>query len=464
MRVLARAQRGQLQLLRVLSALPPLLPTGPARLSRHAAARALMSSAEPRARDGVQDGEILRQTGKPLWRVDISTVNTRDWDVVCDARAPCEYEEDHAPGSLNFPVLNDVERAEVGTLHKQASSFEARRRGAALVAQNLHAILSSPPFAELGPDARVLVYCARGGERSRSLAYVLSRVGWTVGVVDGGYRSYRAHVRKALQRLGDFEYHLISGPTGSAKGKMLDELEACGAQVIDLEGLANHKGSILGDNPNSPQPSQKKFESMLAARAATLDPRFVVFVESESNLVGKLHVPPELFGRMRVAPRTSLSLPMAARVAWIRAGYSHFETTHVGELRSALEQLVRLRGRETVSRWQALVSEGQWDAFVQSLLEEHYDPAYAKSRDVFYGQGGDVAAAPPSSDVLELPDWSDGTYRQAALQLLERHGVAGRAAGPARAVSGDTAVAAGHSGSSRGHPAAADQMRTPETA
>lgn len=412
--------------MRILTALPPLLPHGPARMPhRGAAARALMTGSEPRARDGVPEGEILRQTGKPLWRVEMGSVDMRDWDVVCDARSPCEYAEDHAPGSLNFPVLDDAEREQIGTLHSQASPFEARRRGAALVAQNLHAILSAPPFAELGPDGRVLVYCARGGERSRSLAYVLSRVGWTVGVVDGGYRSYRAHVRTALQRLGEFEYHLISGPTGSAKGKMLDELERCGGQVIDLEGLANHKGSILGDNPNSPQPSQKRFESLLAAQAAALDPRAVVFVESESNLVGKLHVPPELFSRMRVAPRTSLSLPMEARVAWIRAGYNHFETTHVRELQAALEQLVRLRGLETVAGWQRLVEAGRWDAFVESLLQQHYDPAYAKSREAFYRQGqGGAEVAAPGAETLALPDCSDETYRQAAQELLARHGVA----------------------------------------
>uniref|UniRef100_A0A7R9UTZ0 Rhodanese domain-containing protein n=1 Tax=Diacronema lutheri TaxID=2081491 RepID=A0A7R9UTZ0_DIALT len=354
-----------------------------------------------------------------MWRVEMASVNLRAWDVVCDARSPCEYDDDHAPGALNFPVLDDGERELVGTLHKQASAFEARRRGAALVARNLHAILSAPPFSELGPDARVLVYCARGGERSRSLAYVLSRVGWTVGVVDGGYRSYRAHVRAALHRLGKLEYHLISGPTGSAKGKMLDMIDECGGQTIDLEGLANHKGSILGDNPHSPQPSQKRFESLLAARAATLDPRAVVFVESESNLVGKLHVPPELFSRMRTAPRTSLALPMRARVGWIRAGYAHFETTHVAELRAALDQLVRLRGRETVGGWLRLVDEGRWAEFVQQLLEQHYDPAYAKSKETFYGQAGDKASA---GDVLELGDCDDATYRRAARELLARYG------------------------------------------
>lgn len=385
--------------------------------------RLLASSARSKPGLGELSSELLPLTGKPLWRVDISGgLDVGEWDVVCDARSPGEYADDHIPGSLNFAVLDDDERAEVGTLHVQASPFEARRRGAALVARQLHTILSSPALSTLGQEARILCYCARGGERSRSLAYVLSRVGWNVGVVSGGYRSYRNMVRDSLGRLGEFEYHLISGPTGSAKGKMLDSLEALGAQVIDLEGLANHKGSILGDNPNSPQPSQKRFESLLCAKAREFDTRRVIFVESESNLVGKLHVPSELFRKMQTSPRVSLALPMAARVDWIRRGYVHFETTHVGELREALSKLTRLRGKQTVALWNELVDAGRWDEFVRSLLETHYDPAYAKSRDVFYGEaegaaGGESATAAEAT-VLELPDTADQTYREAAARLI----------------------------------------------
>jgi tRNA 2-selenouridine synthase len=399
--------------------------------------RLLASSSRSKPGLGELSSELLPLTGKPLWRVDISGgLDVGDWDVVCDARSPSEYADDHIPGSLNFAVLDDDERAEVGTLHAQASPFEARRRGAALVARQLHAILSSRALTELGNDARILCYCARGGERSRSLAYVLSRVGWNVGVVSGGYRSYRNMVRDSLGRLGEFEYHLISGPTGSAKGKMLDSLEALGAQVIDLEGLANHKGSILGDNPNSPQPSQKGFESLLCAKANALDTRRVVFVESESNLVGKLHVPPELFRRMQASPRVSLALPMAARVDWIRKGYVHFETTHVGALREALTKLTRLRGKQTVALWHELVDAGRWDEFVQSLLETHYDPAYAKSRDVFYGEseGAGTESAVPSVDgtVLELPNTWDDTYREAAARLIAAYDTPRRGGGAAR--------------------------------
>jgi len=359
-------------------------------------------------------------------------VDLREWDVLCDARSPAEYEDDHAPGARNFPVLDNEERVEVGTMHKQATPFEARRRGAALVAKNLHGILSLPPFDSLHADGKVLVYCARGGERSRSLAYVLSRVGWTVGVVDGGYTAYRAHVREALDRLGEFKYHVVTGPTGSAKGKLLDMLEAEGGQVIDLEGLANHKGSILGDNPGSPQPSQKLFESLLAEKAAMLDTSRPVFVESESNLVGKLHVPQSLFKQMQLGPRTSLSLPMAARVAWIRSGYTHFETTHVSELRAALARLVRLRSQATVDGWSELVDAGRWDEFVQSLLEQHYDPAYTKSRETFYG--AKAGESVPDITTVELANTVDETYRRAALQLLARvDSAAGRSTRPSGA-------------------------------
>lgn len=371
--------------------------------------------------------ELLPPSGKPLWRVNIDNgVDARAWDVVCDARSPSEFHEDHIPGATNCAVLTDDERVEVGTLHAK-SAFEARRRGAALVARNLHAILSSPTFAELDSDARILVYCARGGERSRSLAYVLSRVGWSVGIVDGGYKSYRALVRSALSRLGDFEYHVISGPTGSAKGKLLLMLEREGAQVIDLEELANHKGSALGANPSSAQPSQKQFESRLMQASLVFARERLVFVESESSLVGTLHVPPEMFHKMQRAEKTTvLSLPMAERVAWIRAGYSHFETTHVPELKRALAKLTRLRGAERVSAWGALADAGLWDDLVQSLLEHHYDPAYAKSKDRIAGDaasdGRECVGGGGQGQVLELPDTSDRSYLEAARNLLARGG------------------------------------------
>ena len=189
-------------------------------------------------------------------------------------RSPSEYTEDHVPGAINYPVLSDSERAIVGTMYKQTSPFAARREGAALVADNLAKILRDPRWAELPPDANVLVYCWRGGDRSLSLAHILSRVGWNIFIVDAGYKGYRKSVRQALQEVPDYQFHMIGGPTGSAKGLFLESLESLGAQVLDLEGAVNHKGSVLGESVHAPQPSQKLFETEIAKKIKGALPLF----------------------------------------------------------------------------------------------------------------------------------------------------------------------------------------------
>lgn len=357
-----------------------------------------------------------------MYSVSRNALDYAEWDLIVDVRSPGEYAEDHMPGALSFPVLDNEERCEVGTLHTRESPFLARLRGAALIAQNLHDILASHVFQTLDQNANILVYCWRGGERSKSLAHVLAKVGWNVGVLSGGYKAYRAHVRDHLESLGRFEYHVIGGSTGSAKGKLLDMIQAEGGQVVDLEGLANHKGSILGANPESPQPSQKAFESSLVHVMAPMDEKRVVFVESESNLVGKLHVPKAMFANMQRAPRSLVALPIGQRVAWIRSCYKHFETTHVEELRLALRGLVKLRGHAQVDEWMRFADEGKWDELVESLLVVHYDPAYSRSAEVFYSEAqphaGDDHQQENSVAVLEMTDTSDDTYRQAARKLL----------------------------------------------
>ena len=187
-------------------------------------------------------------------------------DAICDVRSPSEYEEDHVPGAINYPVLSDAERTVVGTMYKKTSPFAARREGAALVANNLADILRDPRWAELSPDSNVLIYCWRGGDRSLSLAHTLSRVGWNIFVVEAGYKGYRKSVRQVLEQMPGYNFHMIGGPTGSAKGLFLESLEGLGAQVLDLEGAANHKGSVLGESIDGPQPSQKLFESKISEK------------------------------------------------------------------------------------------------------------------------------------------------------------------------------------------------------
>ena len=343
------------------------------------------------------------------------TIRARDFSMVCDARSPGEFAEDRVVGAESFPVLDNDERAAVGTLYA-AEPFEARRKGAALVAANLAGILRDPRWSSLGKDSSVLVYCWRGGDRSLSLALFLSRVGWKVTLVKQGYKGYRRQVREFLQRLDRFDYHVVAGRTGSAKGKLLDALKAHGGQVLDLEALANHKGSILGDNPASAQPSQKMFDSRLfeAMQDFDADGARPVFVEGESSMVGKVHLPKALWSKMKVSPCSEVILPVGERVKWTRSQYRYFETTHVHVLKAKVQQLPRLVGKAKVAEWLDLIDGEQWDAFVEDMLHVHYDPAYENcaKRD---------RAESPRIDRLEIEKCDDAHYDRAALQLLRDH-------------------------------------------
>ena len=246
------------------------------------------------------------------------------FDYVCDARAPSEYEDDHVPGAISTPVLDDEQRKRVGTMYKQVDPFEAKKLGAALVAQNLSKIIDEN-FMACEKSTKILVYCWRGGERSLSLAHVLSRIGFDVHFAPGGYKRYRAGVLEWLRGMDKFSYHVVAGKTGCAKGKLLDALEAAGAQVIDLEVMANHRGSILGEEPGArEQPSQKLFDSRIACKARRFDPTRPVFVEGESSMIGKVQVPSTMWSGMRKGAVTQLEIPMSERVKWIRAGVPAF--------------------------------------------------------------------------------------------------------------------------------------------
>jgi tRNA 2-selenouridine synthase len=307
------------------------------------------------------------------------------FDSVVDVRSPAEFAQDHLPGAINCPVLDDAERAQVGTLHQQVSAFEARRVGAALVARNIARILASPAFVQ--PRTwRPLIYCWRGGQRSGALAFVLARIGWPVRQLDGGYRAYRRQVLADLDVLpAGIDWRVVCGPTGSGKSRLLEHLRREGAQVLDLEALACHRGSVLGGLPACPQPSQRAFESALWQALRALDPGRPVFVESESRKVGNLHVPERLIEQMRAAACVRIELPQPARVALLRHEYRHFELAPT-QLLAQLECLRALHGHARIADWTARVQAGDWDGLVERLLDEHYDPAYRRSQDRNFAQ------------------------------------------------------------------------------
>ncbi len=224
-----------------------------------------------------------------------------EFDAVIDARSESEFAEDRLPGAVNWPTLNDAERALVGTEYKQVSAFDARKRGAALAAQNIARHIQQH-VQPLPRGWRPLVYCWRGGQRSGSLAAVLSEIGFAVTVLDGGYRGFRRAVMAELDTLPQrLSFNVLAGRTGSAKSRLLQALAAEGAQVLDLEALACHRGSVLGLVPGERQPSQKAFETAIWQALAALDPSRPVFAEGESRTIGRLRVPEALLLALRAA-------------------------------------------------------------------------------------------------------------------------------------------------------------------
>jgi len=300
------------------------------------------------------------------------------FDTVIDARSPAEYAEDHIPGAVNLPVLSDEERARVGTIYTQESPFRARRIGGALVARNIAAHLEGPLAGHEG-GWQPLLYCWRGGQRSGAFALWLGQVGWRARTLRGGYQSYRrAVVAQLYGRTLPHRLLLLDGNTGTAKTALLARVAERGGQVLDLEGLANHRGSVLGLRPGG-QPGQKAFESRLAAALAALDPARAVLVEAESSKVGDRLVPPSLWAAMRQAPRLRVTATPEARARYLVAAYADlFEEP--GLFHRQLGLLTPLRGRERVARWQALLAENARETLVRELIEHHYDSRYARSR------------------------------------------------------------------------------------
>ena len=300
-----------------------------------------------------------------------------DYPDRIDVRSPAEFAEDHVPAATNHPVLDDSERSRVGTLYA-TSPFAARKLGAAIVARNIAAMLETG-FADHPREWQPLVYCWRGGQRSRALALVLHEVGWRAVQLDGGYRAYRRYVVTELTRVPQrFRYVVICGLTGSGKSRLLTALAAAGAQTLDLEGIARHRGSLLGDLPGEAQPSQKRFETLLWDALSRLDGSRPVFVESESRRIGGVQMPDALLGAMRLGQALTLRTSRDQRVALLKEEYAHFLADPT-LLAACLKPLTVVHGKSQIARWEAMASAADWDPLIGELLDTHYDPTYARS-------------------------------------------------------------------------------------
>ncbi len=339
-----------------------------------------------------------------------------EFDEVIDVRSPAEYAEDRLPGAISCPVLDDDERARVGTLYKQESPFAAKKIGAALVARNIaghieRLLLDKPR------DWRPLIYCWRGGQRSGAFTHILRQIGWDARRLEGGYKTWRRHIVEQLATLPDqFAYRVVSGATGSGKSRLLDALAAQGAQVLHLEQLAAHKGSVLGNLPDEAQPSQKMFESRLFLTLSGFDPEQPVFVEAESRRIGSVQLPDAMLKAIRSSPGLRIEASTTARVDFLLRDYDYF----LVDPRWLIDRLDMLRGlqpNETVDRWTDLIQTGEFRALVGELLEQHYDPLYRRSQ-------AKSRVAVDSSPLYATDDLSGPSIEALARVILEETGAA----------------------------------------
>jgi tRNA 2-selenouridine synthase len=335
-----------------------------------------------------------------------------DFDEVVDVRTPSEFAEDHVPGAVNRPVLSDEERARVGTLYKQVAAFTGRKVGAALVSRNIARHVETC-FMEKPKAWRPLVYCWRGGKRSEAMVHILCEIGWDAHRLEGGYKAYRRAVVAELPEFARrYSLRVVCGLTGSGKTRLLQALDALGAQVLDLENLAAHRGSVLGNIPQRPQPAQKMFESRIWSRLRSFDPQRPVFVEAESKRIGALQVPDDLMAAMWEHECVRVETDIATRVQLLRQEYAHF-LADPDTLGRQLDRLVQLHGRAAIDRWKQLAQDAEWDTLVRELLERHYDPAYARSIASHY-------QSLTRARRLQISSATETSFVGAALELLEK--------------------------------------------
>jgi tRNA 2-selenouridine synthase len=334
------------------------------------------------------------------------------FDLVIDVRSPAEFALDHIPGAVNFPVLSNDERVQIGTLYKQVSPFAAKKLGAALVSKNIAEHIEKH-LLELPREWRPLIYCWRGGERSGAFTHILNRIGWKAMQLESGYQGFRRTVIDGLEADAKaFTFQVICGMTGSGKTRVLQEIGALGVQILDLEGLAVHRGSVLGNEPNIDQPSQKGFETALWNALRTLDPLKPVVVESESKKVGGLHIPDTLMEKIRNGACIELRSSTQTRVSWLIREYHHF-LTGTENFKDKLALLTTHYGKVQIAKWNEAIDAGKFPELVEELLVKHYDPSYQSSIIRNFPQY-------KIEDYVQLENDSDEAFAQAAKAIAAK--------------------------------------------
>jgi tRNA 2-selenouridine synthase len=346
------------------------------------------------------------------------------FDALIDTRSPAEFAEDHIPGARNLPVLDNEQRARVGTVYIQESPFAARKLGAALVARNIARHLDES-LANEPKSWKPLVYCWRGGQRSGAMTLVLTQIGWGARQLEGGYQAFRRRVIADLEVLpARFRFEVLHGPTGSGKTALLEALQAQGGQVLDLERLARHRGSVLGGSSavlpedgadaGQAQPGQKAFETGIWEALRHFDAARPVYVESESRRIGRLSIPVALFDALVDSPCRRIAAPLAARVDHLLERYDDIYR-NPQELARRLDYFVPLHGHKTVAQWREWLAQARWADLAQAMVVSHYDPAYRRGGDALYRRAGEA-------QVLEMASLDRDAIIRAAHAILQSSG------------------------------------------
>jgi tRNA 2-selenouridine synthase len=299
-------------------------------------------------------------------------------------------------------------------LYKQVSPFAAKKLGAALVSKNIAEHIEKH-LLELPREWRPLIYCWRGGERSGAFTHILNRIGWKAMQLESGYQGFRRTVIDGLEQAAStFTFQVICGMTGSGKTRVLQEVGQLGHQILDLEGLAVHRGSVLGNEPNIDQPSQKGFETALWNALRKLDPSQPVVVESESKKVGGLHIPDALMEKIRNGACIELRSSTQTRVSWLIREYHHF-LTGTDNFKDKLALLTTHYGKVQIAKWNEAIDAGNFPELVEELLVKHYDPSYQSSIVRNFPQY-------KIEDYVQLENDSDQAFAQAAKAIAAKLG------------------------------------------
>lgn len=337
---------------------------------------------------------------------------TEGFDEILDVRSPSEYALDHIPGAINFPVLDDCQRAHVGTLHQQASAFEARKQGAALVARNIAQHIEQS-FCSRPKNWKPLVYCWRGGARSKAMTHILNSIGWHAEQLQGGYKFYRRAVIDTLQEMAPrVQFSVLCGRTGVGKSRLLEFLHAQGAQVLDLEKFANHRGSVLGEPTHGEQPSQKWFESLVCDELRKLDLSLPVYVEAESKRIGRVQLPEALINSIRSGQCLRIEATPEQRTIFLIDEY-HYFIDNPDYFETALQRLKPYVGIAQIEQWLASFRQGCTAEVVKDLIDQYYDPLYLRSITNNFPQ---YDKAP----CIELGDITDSNLSRVACAIITK--------------------------------------------